>query len=240
MFRFVVLGVLCLSAAVLPASAIPVLQLYIDGATYDEDTQTWVTDERTFDLWVIGNVASHGPVLDMHLVAAYYTGETGSISITPTTTSTILDPSLSSAPVLDPTVGGDGTIPVMSSGQQLPSHGIYRPGVSFNQYDLGDFDLTDSPVGDYMTSFPTTFPSWGQVNAYTVEISGYSAIHFDTFDHIAGEHGSQFGPFSHDAGVEPGGPEPPQTVPEPGTFVLLGIGLAGSLLLERAARRRIR
>src|SRR5688500_15939669 len=43
-----------------PAQAVPVLQLYVEGATYD-GTETWTeTGPNPCRLWVIGNVAGPG------------------------------------------------------------------------------------------------------------------------------------------------------------------------------------
>jgi hypothetical protein len=120
-------------------------------------------------------------------------------------------------------------VPVRGDGSLLPTHGIYGPGVSFLEYDLGDFSLTDSPIGDYQ-GVPTSFPDVGQINVYSVTITGYeSGVHFDTYDHtVTGKDGAQvkyvFAPFSHDA-----------EVPEPTAALLL---LASGATYGLAGRRR--
>jgi hypothetical protein len=212
------------------ATAVPTLQLYIDGAIYDPVSETWVTMDTSFDLWVLGV----SPVDDVKLSVAFMTGETGSITLTPTTagdfdgvpgdddTSTPGAPSFLGASL-------DGAVPVRGDGSLLPTHGIYGPGVSFLEYDLGDFSLTDSPIGDYQ-GIPTSFPDVGQINVYAVTITGYeSGVHFDTYDHtVTGKDGAQvkyvFAPFSHDA-----------EVPEPTAALLL---LASGATYGLAGRRR--
>lgn len=116
----------------------------------------------------------------------------------------------------------------MGNGRPLPTHGIYGPGVKFYEWSLGNFTEIDSPIGDFINGFPTSFPSWGQINAYTVKVSGFSWVHFDAYDHIVMSNpGAKyvFAPFSHDA----------EYTPEPASMLLL---LAGSaLLLRRKAKR---
>ena len=34
--------------------AVPNLQIYFPGLTYDTSTETWVIDEDNFDLWAVG------------------------------------------------------------------------------------------------------------------------------------------------------------------------------------------
>lgn len=71
--------------------AIPTLQLYIEGATYDPVTETWVITQPEFTLWVIGDVGHFGTIYDVKLAAAVRSDEYGSITLTPTTTSLEID-----------------------------------------------------------------------------------------------------------------------------------------------------
>src|SRR5262245_52592400 len=100
----------CLVALLLPsqAGAIPLLQLYIEGSTYDAATQTWVTSSNNFNLWVIGNTQD-ADIIDVNIAIAYFTGESGSVTLTPMQTSLLSDPSLPGAPEFRAGLGGDGT-----------------------------------------------------------------------------------------------------------------------------------
>jgi hypothetical protein len=214
------------------AQAIPVLQLYIDGAAYDSSTETWVSGSNTFNLWVIGDVSAKGSIFDVQLAAAFKTGETGTITLTPTTAASVIDPSTPSTPT-PRSSGGSNTQPTLGDGSLLPAHGIYGPGTSWQSFSLGDFTLQDSKIGDFMSSFPASFPDNGQINVYSVTIDGFSSgVHFDAYDHIVAGNGARYinAPFSHDA---QGGGNP---VPEPGTIVLLGTGFIG---LAFYGRRRL-
>jgi hypothetical protein len=222
--------------------AVPLLQLYIEGATYDS-TETWVSSQNPFTLWVMGNVngdGGKGTISSVFLSAAYLTSETGTITITPTMTSLVPDPSTPAAPTIPLSDShGDGTQPLTGDGSALPKHGIFGTGVSWDKFLIGNFSLTDSPTADLITSFPS-YPSGassGQINAYTVVITGFSWVHFDAFDHyIKSNNDLQYvqAPFSHDAEDTGGG----QEIPEPTTLLLLGSGLVGSLPFLRRKFKR--
>lgn len=210
------------------ALAIPTLQLYIEGATYNLGTETWVTTSPSFKLWVLGDVGHDGSISDVRLSYAYDSSESGFVTFTPTTASSLTDPSIPSAP--SSLASGSSGTPIMGDGNPLPPHSPYGSGVSWVSYQLGDFTLTDSPIGDYTSGEcpdgSCSYPDSGQINAYTVDVTGYSWVHFDAFDHIiVGKNNAQyrFAPFSHDA---EGGGSP---IPEPGTLSLLGLGLLGVL-----------
>ena len=70
-------GLALVCAGAQQAWAETTLQLYIEGATYDEDTETWVktmasSGDGTIRLWAIGNTgALDGPILDVKLAVAY-------------------------------------------------------------------------------------------------------------------------------------------------------------------------
>src|SRR5678816_3675014 len=74
-FCFLALIAAAFSFTAREAAAVPELQIYIEGATYDSASETWVaTSTSPFRLWVIGNVAGEGgkgPLYDVKLAAAY-------------------------------------------------------------------------------------------------------------------------------------------------------------------------
>jgi len=228
------------------AHAIPVLQLYIEGATYDYGSESWVWGgEIGVDpvrLWVIGNVSgpgSHGAVRDVRLSASFV--NTG-FNPTITLAGTQVGGSGSYMGVDDPSTAGpatltsnsyvtDGSSPTLSDGSSLAPHGEYGANRAWKEWDLGDFWRQDSHIGDWIGDFPlpadlNAFA--GQINAYdlTISASDFAAvgsyIHFDAYNHIEGENHARFAPFSHDA-----------SIPEPGTLALLGLGLAGAGLRFR-------
>ena len=63
--------------------AVPVLQLYVDGATYNTEHESWVFDAvigESFTLWVIGNVdgpGGQGTIFDVKLSAVYIDPDVG-------------------------------------------------------------------------------------------------------------------------------------------------------------------
>lgn len=222
----VVLGVM---ASANLANAVPLLQVYVEGATYDASTETWVgSGSGPVRLWAIGNVngsGGKGSILDVHLSVAYDSGDSPTISVTGSTTGGFggyTDPSNPGNPTQ---IGGThvGTLPQLSDGSFLPSHGIYGAGTSWVEYDLGDFTLEDSQIGDFITSFPAASGGLvGQINVYEISVSGTETVHFDLYDHVmAGNHVKvTFAPFSHD-GEGNGVPDASSTV------TLLGLALLG-------------
>jgi len=233
------------ACALLPAAAQaePILQLYVEGSTYDTDHESWVFAPNTGDpirLWVIGNVDGNGgkgTILDVRLAIVYEDPDSPvTITLTPSTTGGyggFVDPSLSLTPTYVKTVD-DGSAPKLGDGSSLPSHGVYHAGAEWQEFALGDFSLTDSPIADFFMNFPTGFdPNAGQISVYELSVSGnVSDLHIDVYDHIAGSTHVKYvnAPFSHDAGT---GVNDPVPVPEPAALVLFAAGLLALGLLRR-------
>lgn len=216
------------------AAAVPTLQLYIEGAEYDTSTQSWMITSHHPIIWVIGDTRCKS-IYDVKLTMAFYSSESPVITLTPVTASPGSLPFSgdSSVPCV-PVIGGSGfgTIPLTGDGTPLPNHGIYGPGVNWVSYEIGDFTLTDSPIGDYCNGVPTTFSSMGQINAYQIDIAGSGWVHFDTYDHVViGKNHAKyvFAPFSHDA----------EAAPEPATMALVALGLGALKLANNRKAKKI-
>lgn len=206
-------------------------------------------------MWVLG---SSGPIYDVKLTVAFPAGlNPSNITIAETVATPGLPPSPgdTSPPAL-PTLEGTpssawgssgpcadngtiGTIPCQGDGTTLPQHGEFGAGTQWIEFALGNFTLTDSPIGDFIDVFPTSFPTLGQINAYLVTVNSDmnvafptgTVLHFDAFDHIVQRNGRTrvvFAPFSHDAIDNP-------SVPEPSSLALLVLG--GAALVALRARR---
>ena len=217
------------------AYALPVLQLYVEGGTYDVGTQTWVISDSEFTVWVIGNTGQKGEISGydgiggVTLVVSAQGGNLTGLNVTPVVANccSVVDPSIASTPVA--TLSGTGSHNV------LAAHGVFnQPGVVWQNYDLGAFNLTDSMIGD------ATQGGWpvdqsgnfvGQINAYRVSMLGdFDVLHFDGYGYINDGSKYVFAPFSHDAEAVP----PTITiteVPAPATLALFALG--GLALLRR-------
>lgn len=234
--KSIVIALVSLSAS--SAHALPALQLYIEGATFDDATQTWVAPTgNTLRLWTIGAVGEKGPINDVKLSVAYAHGLTPTITLTGSSTggyNGFVDPSTPSDPTLIQTVT-DGSLPELGDGDPLPQHGIFNSDPDWQEFALGNFNLTDSKITDFngLTDSPAPDPSKsGQINVYEFSISGVdegTEFHFDLYDHYYSTNHVhyKFAPFSHDGETT--------TVPEPGTLGLMGVGAAG--LVARLRKR---
>ncbi|MEQ9447934.1 MAG: choice-of-anchor N protein, partial [Rhodospirillaceae bacterium] len=74
------------------AQAVPALQVYIDGATYDDAEESWKITSPSNEplrLWVVGNIdgpGGKGPLTDVRAAFAYSSGAGNvTLNITPTT-----------------------------------------------------------------------------------------------------------------------------------------------------------
>jgi hypothetical protein len=223
------------------ASAEPALQLYLEGATYDQGSDTWVASGGdSVRLWTIGAVGEVGTISNVRLAIAYDSSLTDvDFTLTPSTTGGeggFTDPSTPGAPTLLQTVT-DGSLPQLTGGGSIGNHGEYGDGTTWQEFALGDFTLTDSPIADFINSFPTPTNKLGQINVYEITFTGADSsatFHFDLYDSVVSGNKARavFAPFSHDAEVNP----PP--VPEPASLATAGLGVI--LGLGYAWRRRKR
>ncbi len=245
-------SILVLSVFAAPSHAVPALQIYIQGATYDSADETWVTSASVFSpirLWVVGNVDGPGGKGDLFDVrAAFSYGlNAGSVflDIAPVTTGGyggFFDPSTPVGPTLLGT-HTDGSQPILANGKPLASHGEFGADTAWQEWALGDFNLVDSPIADFIDAFPDApFDPMGQINAYDISVAGLAAgesVHIDVYGYYltsAEKVKAVFAPFSHDGAFSqtPFDPNPTTEVPAPATGVLF----AGAVLWFAVRRRR--
>lgn len=222
------------------AMADPALQIYIEGAVYDDVDESWIlapdSPLDTFRLWTIGNVDGSGGVgtiSNVRLSLAYDSGLTPTFTLTGSDAGGFggwVDPTVAPNATFIQTVT-DGSRPLLSDGTSLgllAPHGIYGAGTDWQEFALGDFDEVTSSTADVIDTFPENPGDLGgHINVYEVSVTGLDGgvLHIDLYDSIEGGH-AKFAPFSHDAAI----------VPAPGAALLamIGFGFAG------VARRRLR
>jgi hypothetical protein len=211
-------GVFMLLAIVAPqpACAVPDLQLFVEGATYDPQTETWVTASSAFNLQVL---VANNTLEDVYVAVA----------IPPDGDPTGGTVTLGGSPV---PISSSPGVPIMGNGKALPGHGIYP--TYFGTYFLGNLVPTAAtPVQDMQPGGGGGWSTLGLVVNIPVAITGFGSVHFDVYNHIAGDTRVRFAPFSHDA----------EYTPEPGSLLLLLSGTGGILGLgvcKRVVSRRRR
>jgi hypothetical protein len=222
------------------ATALPVAQLDIPGATFDPVTETVITTSPTFTLYAYGNTPTGNgtPVnqtLNWHL----------SVAIDPQTTAgTNFGSFVMNGVTYDSSDFLYGVPPMETllsfQGQDLSQHSVYPTlFMEFNVTWLASQTRAGVNVQTNPGTSPLANPGTGLYwLGWNFDVSGLLPgfnLHFDLYGTVC--HATttgqncvvrQFAPFSHDAGT---------SVPEPATVTLLGAGL---LLLGVATRRRRR
>jgi len=201
----------------LKAFAIPLFQVYIEGAIADDrdgDDDTWFTSDDPFTLKVVGayqnkNVES---IDDVRLLISIPEGETGSLFFSTSDENPVF-------------VTSSSTKSFLPSGLNINHYPVKDDVSDFVVYDLGSFDKEDTTINDYNAGNGIISPStkddpWGEEKSYSVTYSGFSRLHLDVYG-LVNDTTWKTNPGSHDGTVNG------KTMPEPATLLLLGSGLLG-------------
>ena len=233
MKNFTSIFILFLGLSATQVLAIPVLQLTIDGGTYDTTTETTVTSKEIFNLYSLLTADSAAgdyrlSVAVIPKMAEVANGDYGSFELNGDTFNVTADMTFG-APPEEAIIHKD----------ELPSHSIY------DTYYL-EYDFNFDPQNE-SSAYDVVDPS--NVGVAPIDRSGAGAfwhlfafdvtkmtigLHFDLYrvDHLTGlmlSGKGSFAPFSHDAEDGP----PSNNVPEPQILILLGMGLIVSVFASR-------
>jgi hypothetical protein len=233
--KYLSLTIFLMVALTVSAFAVPDIQIFIDGATYDWGDQSWVaTTTGSVDVYVISANYVHADI-----IVCLALGDTDDPNaMTVDFGGTVVNPG-------DWVYGNPPLPPGWDPGGDLAPHSIYP--TNFAEIHTGPYGLGQM-VGDvqpdtlnggvYWDPSPTpAFPGApadrpGDWRMFTMDISGPvgSSVHIDAYTLNPDGTVHRFAPFSHDGTTT--------LVPEPGTIVLMGSGLIGLGL--RAYRKRKR
>ncbi len=223
--------------------AVPRLQLYSPQAFYNSASESWLTYENPFDLWVVGAPRGGASTIidDVMLYVALpgFNKDTSGLgpSLTISTTAPSGPPTTTDNNPLAPWTltleEADlvyGQPPWRVAG--LPPHGVYP--AYYWAIDLDQLAVADAgeTVYDFNENFDPNNPAAsgededpgkGDIQYYQISYAPYHpdiSLHFDAtgIDDGPGQGGA-FAPFSHDAEAA--------FLPEPGTFALGLLAVAG-------------
>jgi hypothetical protein len=191
------------------AFAVPAIQVYIPGADWDAASQTWVIYSSDFELQVITSNADSKPLYNLTLVTSLGPDET------PTDGALSIDG-------VDYNDFTYGTPPEFGDNAgTYPLHGVYPA----NYFELEIAALVNDAPQSVMDMQPgETGTAMGRIFSLNISTS-YDVVHFDAHGFYLEADGKfAFAPFSHDG---------QKAIPEPGTLVLFGLGMAGAGILRR-------
>ena len=210
---------------VLPALAVPALQLYTPDGNYDSSTETWMATTREFELWAAwashnGNYVS---VSNLQLHIALLS------PVVPGSSLTITGPGYESGLVISDFEFGKPSA--------LAPHGIYP--TYYYSLPLPDMHLADADelIQNYVEGDGADM---GMVYRYHVALQNVKEMHFDLTAQMLTEKGflrDAFAPYSHDAGVKTSGFDPydETAIPEPRALFTAGILVAAFFRKRRRA-----
>ncbi|PKK84514.1 MAG: hypothetical protein CVT49_02760 [candidate division Zixibacteria bacterium HGW-Zixibacteria-1] len=209
------------------SQAVPNLQLFIAGGTYDAATESWVSTDGTFDIYVIGaNEALSNVKVSMALDFAQNDdpNSMASVNVNGTTYDEWI---YGYAPIM--------TAPAFDPGDDLAKHGIFP--AWFTEFDAGNFGMVGG-VGDVQPKPAYWDPStqgylanskaMGEYKVFTITATGTAFLHFDAYTLNPDGSIQYFAPFSHDATGTP-----PPGIPEPASLVLFTLGSMGLGIYRR-------